>query len=118
MRYIVVALLVASWAAVANAAPSIDVGNFNLLPQTAGQQIILKVTGGDAVTGFSLRAQINDGTGPQNEPVFQAINFSGGTIWDLTQALRSVVHLSFPLMRRLASRSTTPAIVRRLPVIW
>src|SRR5437763_15978829 len=73
---------VASCAGVANAAPAIDVGSFTLLPNTAGQNITLQVTGGDAVAGFNLRAQINDGTGPQNEPIFQAVTFSGGTIWD------------------------------------
>jgi len=40
------------------------------------------VTGDELVTGFNLRAQIGDGLGPQSEPVFQAINYTGG-IWDV-----------------------------------
>ena len=83
MRHVLAFLfLVASCAGVANATPAIDVGTFNLLPNTAGQNITLQVTGGDAVSGFNLRAQINDGTGSQNEPIFQAVTFTGGTIWD------------------------------------
>jgi len=73
---------VVAFAAIANATPAIDVGTYTLLPNTSGQTITLTVSGGDAVTGFNLRAQINDGTGPQSEPIFQAVSFNGTTIWD------------------------------------
>jgi hypothetical protein len=63
------------------AEPSIDVGTFTLLPNTANQIISIPVTGGDAVTGFNLRAQIGDGSGPEVEPSFQSIDFGAGTIW-------------------------------------
>ncbi len=83
MRTILEAFLfVVSVATIANGTPIIDVGTHTLLANTSGQSITLTVSGGDDVTGFNLRAQINDGTGPQNEPVFQAVSFNGGTIWD------------------------------------
>lgn len=63
------------------AAPSIDVGTHHLLPDTPGQVIPVTVTGMEMVTGFNLRAQIGDGMGPLDEPVFEAVDFTGG-IWD------------------------------------
>ena len=61
--------------------PNIIVGNYVVLPDQAGQEIILSATGDSVVTGFNLRAQIGDGLGPQKEPVFQDVSFAGG-IWD------------------------------------
>lgn len=63
------------------AEPNIIVGDYAILPDQAGQEIILSVTGDAVVTGFNLRAQIGDGLGPQKEPVFQDVSFAGG-IWD------------------------------------
>lgn len=67
--------------AAASAAPIIDVGSHDLLENTPGQTFQLYVTGTDQVTAFNLRAQIGDGTGPNAEPVFEAIAFDGG-MWD------------------------------------
>ncbi len=61
--------------------PNVVVGDHVLMPDQANQNIILYVSGVDLVTGFNLRAQIGDGSGPSAEPVFQDINFAGG-IWD------------------------------------
>lgn len=63
------------------AEPTINVGTFTLLPNTANQTITIPVTGGDSVTGFNLRSQIGDGTGPEVEPIFQSVDFGTGTIW-------------------------------------
>jgi hypothetical protein len=63
------------------AAPIINVGTYTLSADTSGQTILLSVSGSDLVTGFNLRAQLGDGTGPGVEPVFQAVSFTGG-IWD------------------------------------
>jgi autotransporter-associated beta strand protein len=60
---------------------TIELSNSVLLPNLANQEIFLKVTGTDLVTGVDLRAQIGDGMGPQNEPKFLAVNFAGG-MWD------------------------------------
>ena len=75
--------LVATWFAAngACAALIVDVGQPNLLPNQPNQAIVLEVSGGDQVTGFNLRAQLGDGLGPNPEPIFQAVDFSGG-IWD------------------------------------
>lgn len=77
----VLAACIALSGSTALAVPTIDVGTFTLLPNTANQTITIPVTGGDAVTGFNLRAQIGDGTGPEVEPSFQSIDFGTGTIW-------------------------------------
>lgn len=74
--------LIAAAAPSVQATPTINVGNISLLPETDNQIVTLVVSGGDSVTGFDLRAQINDGKGPNPEPVFKAVGFSGGTIWD------------------------------------
>lgn len=68
-------------AGTASAAPIINVGSHDLQENTPGQVIYLQVTGTEDVTGFNLRAQIGDGTGPNAEPVFEAIGFGGG-MWD------------------------------------
>ncbi len=77
----VLAACIALGGTTALAVPAIDVGTFTLLPNTANQTITIPVTGGDAVTGFNLRAQIGDGTGPEVEPIFQSVDFGTGTIW-------------------------------------
>jgi len=59
----------------------ITVGTYDLAPNTPDQTITLLVSGGSQVTGFNLRAQLGDGLGPNPEPIFQAVDFSGG-IWD------------------------------------
>jgi hypothetical protein len=64
----------------------IDLGTIDLLPDTAGQVVELRVAGTDPandppVTGVNLLAQIGDGRGPLVEPVFSAVEFSGG-IWE------------------------------------
>jgi len=61
------------------ASPLIDVGTIILQANKPGQTAVLLVSGGDAVTGFNLRAQIGDGVNPS--PVFRSISFAGG-IWD------------------------------------
>jgi len=61
--------------------PSIIVGDHDLLPDTANQVISILVTGASDVTGMNVRAQIGDGTGPQAEPNFADVDFTGG-IWD------------------------------------
>ena len=63
------------------AGPIIDVGSYKLAPNTPGQTITLSVSGDSQVTGFNLRAELGDGLGPNPEPIFQAVGFSGG-IWD------------------------------------
>ena len=60
-------------------AAEIDVGTIALQPNTPNQIVRLLVSGGDAVTGFNLRAEIGDGVNPA--PVFQAISFAC-SIWD------------------------------------
>ncbi|MEI8197479.1 MAG: dockerin type I repeat-containing protein [Phycisphaerae bacterium] len=52
-----------------------------LKPNTPNQQISLRVSGGDLVTGVDLRAQITGPTGVSVVPIFQTVNFIGG-IWD------------------------------------
>jgi len=63
------------------AAPIINVGTYNLLPDTPNQEIILTVTGTDLVAGFNLEAQIGSSIDPADQPVFQDISFTGG-MWD------------------------------------
>ena len=63
------------------ASESINVGAIQLLPNTAGQVVTLSISGSAPVTGFNLRAQLGDGTGPKFEPHFQSISFGTGTIW-------------------------------------
>lgn len=61
--------------------PTIDVGTIDLLPNTPGQRVTLYIEGAESITGFALKAQIGDGIGPDNEPIFTAVDFTG-TIWD------------------------------------
>lgn len=71
----------------------IDPGVHFLLPDTADQVVPILVArsapGMDPpVTGFNLRAQLGDGSGPLAEPVFQAVRFTGG-IWDASASSTS-----------------------------
>jgi len=68
-------------ATVSVAAPVMIVGSHDLVEDSTGQTISLYVTGTAQVTGFNLRAQIGDGTGSGDEPVFESVDFSGG-MWD------------------------------------
>jgi hypothetical protein len=81
MRHVIVMAVAVVFACRLGEAAVIDVGVHVLLPNTAGQQIVLRVSGAEQVTGFNLRAQLGDGLGPLTEPVFQAVSFTGG-IWD------------------------------------
>ncbi len=81
LRFLIVGLAGVLTASHAFAGLMISVGNYNLAPNEAGQTITLSVSGGDQVTGFNLRAQLGDGLGPNPEPIFQAVGFSGG-IWN------------------------------------
>ena len=78
------------WLAAGAAAGSlvIDVQDPALLPNQANQAITLRVSGGDSVTGFNLRAEMGDGLGPLHEPVFQSVSFSGG-IWNAYPTMTS-----------------------------
>lgn len=65
----------------------VGVGTNPVYADSTGQIVKIYATGfvpgtDPQVTGFNLRAQLGDGpVGGFNEPVFQAIDFSGG-IWD------------------------------------
>ena len=59
-----VALVLGAWPAPAAAAPLITVGEHELLPETADQTIEIHVSGGQAVSGINLLAQVGDG-GPE-----------------------------------------------------
>lgn len=66
--------------AIAQAASSIVVGNHVLLPNTAGQNINLNVTGNDNIGAVDLFMVINGGTGPA--PIVTAANVvAPGTIF-------------------------------------
>jgi len=69
-------------ATAALAEPAINVAAVEVFANSQGQPVPIFVTGGDAVTGFNLRAQIGDGTGPGAEPVFQGIGYAG-SIWNI-----------------------------------
>lgn len=73
--------MICGLSAVVSAAPIINVGSHDLLENTTGQTIQLYVSGTDQVTAFNLKAQIGDGTGPDAEPVFESIDYSGG-MWN------------------------------------
>jgi len=60
----------------------IVVGDHSLLPNTAGQQVLINVQGEEGnefVQGLNLNMQIGDGTAG---PVFQDVNIVDGTIFD------------------------------------
>ncbi|MCY2987719.1 MAG: dockerin type I domain-containing protein [Planctomycetota bacterium] len=63
----------------------ISPGVHQLLPNTPHQAVAITVTRSDlavdpTVTGFNLCAQLGDGSGPAQEPSFEAVDFGGG-IW-------------------------------------
>ena len=62
-------------------AATVNVGSVFLLSDTAGQTVVFRTDGTEQVTGFNLRAQIGDGIGGVEEPVFEAVDWTGG-IWD------------------------------------
>lgn len=80
-----------------NAAIIVNVGDHQLQPDKAGQEISIEVTASEEdpqVVGFNLVAQLGDGTGV-GSPVFDgdpdsldAVDFSGG-IWDAHTATTS-----------------------------
>jgi hypothetical protein len=62
-------------------AATIDVGQIHLTADSTAQRIPLYVGGAAMAAGFNLRAQLGDGPGGADEPVFTAVDFAGG-IWD------------------------------------
>ena len=100
---VILAACVAMSGATALAEPTINVGTFTLLPNTANQTITIPVIGGDSVTGFNLRSQIGDGTGPEVEPIFQSVDFGTGTIW----AGHSSTSLGGPVTGALSDAQTS-----------
>lgn len=66
----------------ASASPVISVQTHCLAPEMSAQAIAITVQGADMVTGFNLLAQIGDGMGANPEPVFDAVDFTGG-MWDV-----------------------------------
>jgi len=67
-------------AAGAQAALVINVPNATLQPNQANQVVSLFVTGGDAATGFNLRAQIGDNNSSATTPAFTSADYNVG-IW-------------------------------------
>lgn len=67
------------------ATPTVVVGNKVLAPNLPGQSIQISVTGGDAVQGINLNAQVADGgptpPGTVTGPVFTAADLITGTIF-------------------------------------
>jgi len=67
---------------VAAAATVVDAGVTQLTADSAvPQPVAISAQGDGELTGFNLRAQIGDGLGPGDEPLFDAVDFSGG-IWE------------------------------------
>lgn len=73
-------VLAAVTAPSALAQPSINVGNHDLLPGTAGQTVEIFVTGGDAIEGLNLNVQIGDGL-VNAGPTIQAVDIITSTIF-------------------------------------
>ncbi len=87
LRIRLVACLFATvFTAMAWGTPTIDVGSHNLLPNQAGQQIQIFVSGDDAVQGLNLFLQVADGGssvgGSIEGPEFTAVDILAGTIFD------------------------------------
>ena len=72
--------------------PTIDVGTIQVVAGSADETVTLFVvppgTTPPSVTGFNLRAQLGDGLGAAAEPVFTAVDFSGG-LWDTHTTMTS-----------------------------
>lgn len=66
-------------AATGASAQNVDVGTIALLPDQAGQQVPLFVTGGELIEVVNLVVQIGDGS---TGPVIEALNVIDGTIFD------------------------------------
>lgn len=67
------------FSAVAGAAPCIEVGSHYLLPDRAGQEIYIYVTGADPVQGLEFNARIGDGIAG---PTFENVDILTGTIFE------------------------------------
>jgi len=83
-RKVGLAFVVLACLATAAQAATITVGDHQLLPNTAGQTIVITVTGGDATQGVALNAQIADG-GPDaadlgGTPAGLGPAFTGGSV--------------------------------------
>lgn len=66
----------------AGAATVVDAGVYQLAANSSTPQALaLSAQGDGELTGFNLRAQLGNGVEPGSEPLFSAIDFSGG-IWD------------------------------------
>jgi hypothetical protein len=77
---------------VARAASTINVGNYLLLPNTAGQVVLIPVTGTDMAPGADLAVQVGDGGPPMGGtpgPAISQIGFSSGTIFSVAGATQS-----------------------------
>lgn len=64
----------------------LTVGNHELLANTANQFIDIAVAGDSDVTGFNVRAQLGDGVGTAEEPVFDGVSYDGA-IWIATKTV-------------------------------
>ena len=67
------------------AAQTIVVGDHDLQPNTANQQITISVTGGTAIQGMNFNVQLGDSTDindPYNGPVVSSADILSGTIFD------------------------------------
>lgn len=74
--------VVSALAAADARAAVINVGNQTVPQNATSAQVNINVTGGEAVTGFNLAAVLGNGSAPGAEPVFSAVQFTGGTIFD------------------------------------
>lgn len=90
-RFAVAMIVLGNWGAVSQAA-TIHVGDHQLIPNVAGQQIEIFVTGGEAVSGVNLFVQVGDG-GPElgdfgvapgtDGPAITAVDLKTDTIFAL-----------------------------------
>ncbi len=94
-----------------------------LIPNQPDQPIEIFALGTAPVVGILLRAQIGDGRGPETEPVFNGVDYTGG-VWedfaytvfggilpDASQLLEGAVELQGP-----TDNVTSPGLVARLLV--
>jgi hypothetical protein len=75
-------VVLAVFAPLAHSTPTIVVGDYRLLPNQAGQQIPIYVSGGDAVQGLDFNVQIGDGGmvagGFDNTPIIESVDILTG----------------------------------------
>lgn len=107
---LVLALFVGCLSSAAVAEISIDVGDYDLLPNTPDQQILVFVTGGDLVQGLDLNVLIADG-GPEiggviESPAITNTDILTGTIFQNNNT--GVIDLGVSL-QQFDARSTTTA---------